>query len=90
MAVTEGVVSAGGPVAGLTVLDFTHIFAGPYCTRNLADLGADVVHIEAHSRTDGDRYRAAANLRNKRSITLDLKSDAGHAVAAGTGRSVWC
>ena len=71
----------GGPVAGLKVLDFTHVFAGPYCTRNLADLGADVVHVETRSRTDGDRYRAAANLRNKRSITLDLKSAAGHAVA---------
>jgi len=78
--VTE-VAPLGGPVAGLKVLDFTHVFAGPYCTRNLADLGADVVHVETRSRTDGDRYRAAANLRNKRSITLDLKSAAGHAVA---------
>jgi benzylsuccinate CoA-transferase BbsF subunit len=75
------VANGGGPVAGIKVLDFTHVFAGPYCTRNLADLGADVVHVETRSRTDGDRYRAAANLRNKRSITLDLKSDAGHAVA---------
>jgi benzylsuccinate CoA-transferase BbsF subunit len=78
---TDGVAPLEGPVAGLKVLDFTHVFAGPYCTRNLADLGADVVHVETRSRTDGDRYRAAANLRNKRSITLDLKSEAGHAVA---------
>jgi crotonobetainyl-CoA:carnitine CoA-transferase CaiB-like acyl-CoA transferase len=69
------------PLAGIKVLDFSHVFAGPYCARNLADLGADVVHVETHARTDGDSYRAAANLRNKRSITLDLKSEAGHAVA---------
>lgn len=78
---TKEVAMLGGPVAGLKVLDFTHVFAGPYCTRNFADLGADVVHVETRSRTDGDRYRAAANLRNKRSITLDLKNEAGHAVA---------
>src|SRR6476469_1932210 len=70
-----------GPLDGIKVLDFSHVFAGPYCARNLADLGADVVHVETRARTAGDRYRAAANLRNKRSITLDLKHEAGHAVA---------
>jgi crotonobetainyl-CoA:carnitine CoA-transferase CaiB-like acyl-CoA transferase len=69
------------PVAGLRVLDFTHVFAGPFCTRTLADLGADVAHVESRSRDTGDRYRAAYTHRNKRSICLDLKSEAGHAVA---------
>ena len=76
-----GVASGSGPLTGIKVLDFSHVFAGPYCARNLADLGADVVHVETHARTDGDSYRAVANLPNKRSITLDLKSEAGHAVA---------
>src|ERR1700749_1897893 len=70
-----------GPLAGLKVLDFTHVFAGPFCTRTLADLGADVVHVESPSRDPGDRHRAAYAHRNKRSVALDLKSEAGHAVA---------
>ncbi len=70
------------PVTGLRVLDFTHVFAGPFCTRTLADLGADVVHVESRSRDTGDRHRAAYTHRNKRSICLDLKSEAGHAVAS--------
>jgi len=70
-----------GPVAGLKVLDFTHVFAGPFCTRTLADLGADIVHVESRQRDPGDRHRAAYAHRNKRSISLDLKNEAGHAVA---------
>ncbi len=74
--------SAGaGPLAGLKVLDFTHVFAGPFCTRTLADLGADVVHVESRTRDPGDRYRSAYAHRNKRSITLDLKNEAGHVIA---------
>src|SRR5476649_689642 len=74
--------AGAGPVEGLKILDFSHVFAGPFCTRTLADLGADVVHVESPSRDPGDRYRAAYAHRNKRSIALDLKSEAGHAVAA--------
>jgi benzylsuccinate CoA-transferase BbsF subunit len=70
-----------GPVAGLKVLDFTHVFAGPFCTRNLADLGADVVHVESRLRDPGDRHRSSYAHRNKRSIALDLKNAGGHAVA---------
>jgi len=71
----------GGPLAGLKVLDFTHVFAGPFCTRTLADLGADVVHVESRQRDPGDRHRSAYAHRNKRSVSLDLKNKAGHAVA---------
>ena len=69
------------PIAGLKLLDFTHVFAGPFCTRTLADLGADVVHVESAVRDPGDRHRATYAHRNKRSIALDLKSEAGYSVA---------
>jgi CoA:oxalate CoA-transferase len=75
-------VAGVSPIAGLKVLDFTHVFAGPFCTRTLADLGADVVHVESPSRDPGDRHRATYAHRNKRSITLDLKSEAGYGIAA--------
>src|SRR5580658_8615768 len=73
--------SGKSPIAGLKLLDFTHVFAGPFCTRTLADLGADVVHVESAVRDPGDRHRATYAHRNKRSIALDLKSEAGHSVA---------
>jgi len=73
--------TGSGPLAELKVLDFTHVFAGPFCTRTLADLGADIVHVESRSRDPGDKYRASYQHRNKRSISLDLKNEAGHAVA---------
>jgi crotonobetainyl-CoA:carnitine CoA-transferase CaiB-like acyl-CoA transferase len=80
-----------GPLSGLLVADFSRILAGPYATMLLADLGADVVKIEAPGGDDTrswqppvrdgiSTYYLAVN-RNKRSIALDLK-DSGDLAAA--------
>ncbi|MHA7834868.1 MAG: CaiB/BaiF CoA-transferase family protein [Algiphilus sp.] len=71
------------PLAGLTVLDFTHDWAGPHAARLLADYGATVIKIEFPARLDGMRgaYKERINShprmhqlhRNKQSITLDLR-----------------
>jgi crotonobetainyl-CoA:carnitine CoA-transferase CaiB-like acyl-CoA transferase len=79
---------------GLVVVDFTRVVAGPYATRMLADMGADVVKIDppsglAASGVDGmpargGPRRAAGSVENnlgKRSVILDLKDPTGFAVA---------
>ncbi|HMM42424.1 MAG TPA: CoA transferase, partial [Thermomicrobiales bacterium] len=81
-----------GALDGITVVDFSRVLAGPYCTMLLADMGADVIKIEQPGKGDDTRawgppylgdqsgYYLAVN-RNKRGIALDLKSDAGHRIA---------
>ncbi|MBV9120109.1 MAG: CoA transferase, partial [Chloroflexi bacterium] len=84
------------PLARVRVLDFGHILAGPYCARLLADLGADVLKIESRSRAEGmgrtrlgESYRGRRDRsphmlmtnRDKRSVTLDLKTSAGRELA---------
>jgi crotonobetainyl-CoA:carnitine CoA-transferase CaiB-like acyl-CoA transferase len=85
-----------GPLAGIRVIDLSTVLAGPYATMILADLGADVVKVEppggdatrgwgppwvgdeeAGTRTAA--YYLAVN-RNKRSLRLDLRADAGREV----------
>jgi formyl-CoA transferase/CoA:oxalate CoA-transferase len=80
--------AAPAPLAGVRVLDFTRILAGPYCTLLLADLGADVIKIERSDRGDDTRawgppfldreepiatYFASLN-RGKRSVAVDFRA----------------
>lgn len=74
------------PLAGIKVLDLTRVLAGPLCTAILGDLGADVIKIENPKNGDETRgwgppfvngesaYYLCAN-RNKRSLTLNFKSE---------------
>jgi len=87
-----------GPLSGLKVLDLSRILAGPYCTMLLADMGADVVKVEAPGTGDDTRawgppfldgesiYFLSIN-RNKRSMVLDLKNPAGKGVLEDLVRS---
>ena len=84
--------AAPQPLAGIRVLDLTHALAGPFCTMLLGDLGADVIKVEApgdgdHARRWGppfvngeSTYFLSVN-RNKRSVALDLKLEAGQRAA---------
>ena len=75
------------PLDGIRVLDFTRIIAGPLCTQQLADLGADVIKVEHPVTGDdtrarnpkGDRRGASflAWNRSKRSICIDLAAEPG-------------
>jgi crotonobetainyl-CoA:carnitine CoA-transferase CaiB-like acyl-CoA transferase len=71
-----------GPLSGIRILEVGVMLAGPYATMLLADLGAEVIKIEPPggeiSRQVSDSYFASLN-RNKQSICLDLRSDAGRA-----------
>jgi crotonobetainyl-CoA:carnitine CoA-transferase CaiB-like acyl-CoA transferase len=78
----EGHVAASTALDGLRVLDLTRVRSGPTCVRQLADWGADVIKIEPpvdEAQFGGPRSGPDfQNLhRNKRSLTLDLKSEAG-------------
>jgi formyl-CoA transferase/CoA:oxalate CoA-transferase len=85
--------SVPGPLNGITVLDFTRVLSGPYCTMILADLGARVIKIEHPVRGDDTRhwgppfvgkesaYFLSIN-RNKESLTLDFKQPDGQKILA--------
>lgn len=78
------------PLEGITIIDFTRYQQGPYATVMLSDLGADVIKVE--ERTNGDLGRSLglqpdgwctyfeAHNRNKRSLTLDVRTEAGRDV----------
>lgn len=80
-----------GPLHGTTVLDFTRVLSGPYCTMALGDLGARVIKLEHPGRGDDTRrwgppflgdesaYFLSVN-RNKESVAIDFKSPGGREV----------
>src|SRR6478672_13705702 len=82
------------PFEGIRVIDATHVLAGPFATYQLAVLGADVIKVEHPEDPDQSRETGtdrALNRRNmgtsfltqgsnKRSITLDLKQEAGREI----------
>lgn len=78
------------PLAGVTILDLTHVLAGPFCATTLADLGARVIKVERPGTGDDTRafppfvhgesgYFAALNA-GKQSIALDLKAAPDRAI----------
>jgi len=79
------------PLEGLRVVDLTRVLSGPYCTMQLGDLGAEVIKVERPGEGDDTRafappyqgdeaaYFLSVN-RNKKSITLDMKSERGREV----------
>jgi len=78
------------PLAGVKVLDFSHVQSGPICTVMLADMGAEVVKIEPFI---GDQFRESmegANFfnfnRNKRAMALNLKAQEGKEIALKLAR----
>ncbi|MBU8920150.1 CoA transferase [Bacillus sp. FJAT-29953] len=76
-------------LSGIRILDFTHYISGPYCSQILSDHGADVIKIERIEgevgrmagpfHEDTSLYFAAQN-RNKRGLSIDLKSEQGREI----------
>ena len=86
-----------GPLDGIRVVDLTRFLAGPFCTQELGDFGADVVKIEPldgdHSRTQtlrpdlvGNSYFFAAANRSKRSATIDVTMPEGREIVLRLAR----
>lgn len=83
------------PLHGLRMLDLTHMLSGPYCGQMLADLGVETIKVEPPGAGEGTRKLLASDprnsvggmgayfltlSRNKKSLTLNLKSDEGVAL----------
>jgi crotonobetainyl-CoA:carnitine CoA-transferase CaiB-like acyl-CoA transferase len=76
-----------GPLQGIRIVDLTSVVLGPYATRILADLGAEVIKVETLAGDQTRDYKPMRNKgmagyfmnlnRNKRSISIDLKTDEG-------------
>src|ERR1700742_5305190 len=79
--------SLTGPLAGVRIIDLTAMVMGPYCTQIMADMGADVIKVEP-PQGDNTRFISVGPApgmsgvfvnvnRGKRSVVLDLRSEAG-------------
>src|SRR5438128_10804194 len=75
------------PLAGIRVIDFTRVLAGPFCSMSLGDMGAEVIKVEEPGKGDDTRgwppfaggeatYFMSVN-RNKKSLTLNMKAPEG-------------
>ena len=92
-----GIANSQGPLDGIRVLDFTNMLSGPYCTRLLADMGAEVIKVEPR---EGDHNRNRRPVRDghssffghlncgKKSVLLNLKGEAGRKAAIGLAKAV--
>ncbi len=79
------------PLESIKVLDFSRVLAGPYCTMLLGDMGAEIIKVEQPGKGDDSRsfgppfingesvYFCSFN-RNKKSITVNLKTEKGHEI----------
>jgi CoA:oxalate CoA-transferase len=91
MRLTAEVFMASAPLGDLTVVDFTHARAGPWCTEILGELGAKVIKIERPGCGDANRdsfpqqggmgVDFISRYRNKKSVVLDLKNEEGRQIA---------
>ena len=71
------------PLAGVRILDFTHVLAGPFATRILADLGADVVKVSSSIRAGPNAPDGVYTImwnRNKRALALDMSRSESRAL----------
>ncbi|WP_428718995.1 CaiB/BaiF CoA transferase family protein [Undibacterium curvum] len=83
--------TARGPLAGIRVLELGTLIAGPFCARMLAEFGAEVIKIEAPDAgdplrqwrvlKDGTSLWWSVQARNKKSLTLNMKSEEGQQIA---------
>ncbi len=91
MTVASAATTAGGPLVDLRVLELGQLLAGPFCGQLLGDLGAEVIKVEDPGRGDpmrewGREKPHGQSLwwpivgRNKKSITLDMRTPPGSAV----------
>ncbi|MFG1425110.1 CaiB/BaiF CoA transferase family protein [Roseixanthobacter glucoisosaccharinicivorans] len=88
---TQAGTAPAGPLAGLRVIELGHFIAGPFATRLLADLGAEIIKVEPPEGGDpargwgiaveGNSLWWSVHARHKKCITLDLKSPAGRDIA---------
>jgi len=83
--------SKPGPLAGIKVLELGTLIAGPFCSRMLAEFGADVIKVEAPGNgdplrqwrvlKDGTSLWWSVQARNKKSITLNMKDERAQEIA---------
>ena len=88
-----------GILSGLRILEIGHFVAAPFCTRLLADLGADIIKIEPPSgdpvrqwgqQVNGTSLWWSIHGRNKRSVTLNLKHPEAASIVRASGCRLRC